>query len=158
MHQDGAAFVAAETLAWQPYLALAELSDDELVRPVPEAHGWSARDLVGHLTVWQDKQLGYAVELLTRGTTTARDSDDAEYERRGDEWNDELVEQFAQLPAADVRQRLLGANQELRRVLANVPAERWHAHSHFTDYLPSMLDHYAEHAPDAKAILSAFGR
>lgn len=158
MHQDGAAFVAAETLAWQPYLALAELTDDQLVQPVAGAHGWSARDLIGHVTVWQDKQLGYAVELLTQGTTIARDADDAEYERRGDEWNDELVSQFAQLPPTEVRQRLLTANQELRRVLANVPAERWHSHSHFTDYLPGMLDHYAEHEADARAILAAFDR
>ena len=47
-------FLEEEREAWRPFEALDGLTDELLARPVEVAHGWSGRDLMGHLTAWQE--------------------------------------------------------------------------------------------------------
>ena len=53
MYTDALSFIEDERDAWRPYEALSQLTDDELEGPVPEARGWSGRDLMGHLVFEQ---------------------------------------------------------------------------------------------------------
>ena len=49
MYLDSLEFLEEERDAWQPFEALADLTDAQLTIPVEGAHGWSGRELMGHL-------------------------------------------------------------------------------------------------------------
>ena len=61
--------------------ALGELSDEGLERPVDGAHGWSGRDLMGHLA-WQEVAVAVAPELAVGETSATKDRRDAEWDAR----------------------------------------------------------------------------
>ena len=56
MYVDALSFLEDEREAWRPYEALDQLSDAQLEEPVEAAHGWSGRDLIGHLIGWQEAE------------------------------------------------------------------------------------------------------
>ena len=69
MYLDSLEFLEEERDAWAPYEALVGLTDEELSVPVEAAHGWSGRQLMGHLVAWQENALAVATELAVNETS-----------------------------------------------------------------------------------------
>jgi len=149
-------FLEEERDAWRPYEALFELRDDQLSEPLEGAHGWSGRDLMGHLIGWLEHTLVVAKELASNESSPAKERADREWDARGDAINDEMVEEWRRLPMAEVRQRFREVPGELRGYLTVVPEARWIKHAdHLRFFLDEMTDHYAAHTADLEAVLDA---
>src|SRR5215204_6843276 len=96
MYLDAMEFLEEERDAWAPYEALAALTDEQLSRPVEAAHGWSGRDLMGHLLAWQGVALEAAQELAVNETSDRFARMTAEWDERGaDRVNDDLQAAWA---------------------------------------------------------------
>ena len=159
MYLDALSVLEDEREAWRPYEQLADLPDDALQRPVDGAHGWSGRDLMGHMTAWIEVSLAAAKELAVNETSPTLARIDAEWEERGDEMNDALQAEWAALPLDEVRRRFREAPGELRGYLTVVPETRWIKHSqHQASFVEETLEHYDDHLPELRAILAAAGR
>ena len=63
MYLDALSFLEDERDAFRAYEALDSLTDEQLDAPVEGAGGWSGRDLMGHMIVWQEAALATAKEL-----------------------------------------------------------------------------------------------
>jgi Mycothiol maleylpyruvate isomerase N-terminal domain len=158
MYLNALEFLEEEREAWRPYEALADIADERFDEPVEGAHGWSARDLAGHLVAWQSWALATARELAVGEHSPSKDRLDAEWEVRGDGMNDDIEAEWRALPIAEVRRRLATVPGELRGYLTVVPESRWVKNTDYLRYfLDETIDHYAEHAPDLEAILAAVG-
>ena len=155
MYMDALEFLEEERDAWAPFEALAGLSDVELAAPVAEAHGWSGRDLMGHLLAWQQVALDTAKELAIGETSATRERIDREWETRGgDVINAELVASWAVRPMDEVREAFRTLPGELRGYLTVVPETRWLKNARFQRvFHADMTGHYEEHAADLAAIL-----
>jgi len=150
-------FLEDERDAWRPFEALDELSDDDLSRPVKDAHDWSGRDLMGHLAGWQEVATQIAKELAVGETSPTAVRVDADWEARGgDVVNAEMQASWAQLPLEEVRRRFRTAAGELRGYLTVVPETRWLKHPGNLESISECgLDHYPDHVDDLNAILAA---
>ena len=156
MYFDGLSFLEDERDAWRPFEALGDLSDAQLDTPVPGAHGWTGRDLIGHLVAWQELALTVAKELAISETSPAKAQADADWDARGDAINDDLIAEWRALPMDEVRERFRTVAGELRGYLTVVPESRWIKHSdHQTFLADETLEHYQEHLPDLQAVLDA---
>ncbi len=156
MYLDGLSFLEDERAAWRPFEALDELSDEALSRPVEGAHGWSGRDLMGHLVAWQEIALAMARELALGERSPTLERVEAEWAAGGEAMNDRLLREWGALPLAEVRERFRTIPGELRGTLTVVPEARWvKHHRHLSALLEETLDHYAEHEADLAAILEA---
>lgn len=157
MYLDALEFLEEERDAWRPFEALDGLTDEQLERPVEGAHGWSGRDLMAHLSAWQDVALQVARELAVDETSPTLRRVDAEWEARGgDEVNAEILAEWGALPIAEVRRRFRTVPGELRGYLTVVPETRWVKHpAHMQSFLEETIDHYADHRVDLDAILAA---
>lgn len=159
MYFDGLSFLEDEREAWRPYEALEGLTDEQLDRPVEDAHGWTGRDLAGHMVAWQELALAVAKELAVGETSRAKEQADADWEARGDDINDELIAAWRAMPLREVRERLRTVPGELRGYLTVVPESRWIKHADHQAFLADeTIEHYEEHAADLAAILAAAGR
>ena len=85
MYLDALEFLEEEREAWAPFEALAGLTDEQLERPVEAAHGWSGRQLMGHLLAWQENAMAVATELAVNETSPTKARSDAEWDSRGGE-------------------------------------------------------------------------
>ena len=83
MYIDSLEFLDEERDAWKPFEALDGLSDEQLAVEQPDAHGWSGRDLMGHLLAWQEIALRVAQELAVSETSTTKGWTDREWAARG---------------------------------------------------------------------------
>jgi len=156
MYLNALEFLEEERDAWRPFEALADVPDDRLDAPVAEAHGWSARDLIGHLVAWQEWALATARELAVNERSATKDRLDAEWDQRGDEVNADIEAEWRELPRDEVRRRLREVPGELRGYLTVVPETRWIKNDDYLRYfLDETIDHYAEHTADLEAILAA---
>jgi len=160
MYLDSLEFLEEERDAWAPFEALAGLTDEELAVAVPEAHGWTGRQLMAHLVAWQESALAVATELAVNEVSATKARADAEWERRGGDVIDaELDSSWAARPVADLRERFRTVPGELRGYLTVVPETRWLKHAgnqrFFSD---ETTEHYQEHRADLDAILAAAGR
>jgi hypothetical protein len=145
MYFDALSFLEDERDAWRPFEALSLLTDAELERPVEGAHGWTGRDLMGHLVHWQLLALDVARELAVSDHSAAKDAADADFEARGDVVvNAEVEELWRSKPLEEVRQEFARVAGELRGFLTVVPETRW-----------VKIEHYEEHRPELAAILGA---
>ena len=160
MYLDALSFLDDEREAWRPFEALLDLTNDELERPVDDAHGWSGRALMAHLVAWQLVGLDVAKELALRETSQTKLRADAEWEARGGEAiNAEIDSDWATRPIEDVRAEFSRVAGELRGFLTVVPESRWIKNSdHQRFFVDETFDHYQEHGPDLAAILDAAGR
>jgi len=160
MYLDALEFLEEERDAWRPFERLAELSDDELGRPVEAAHGWSGRQLMGHLLAWQGVALQIAIELAVDETSATIARVDADWDARGgDVVNAELDATWAAIPMAELRERFRTQPGELRGYLTVVPEARWLKHAdHLRTISEETIDHYEDHASDVAAVLAAAGR
>jgi len=159
MYLDALSFLEDEREGWRPYEALDQLTDEQL-SAVPEgAHGWSGRDLIGHLVGWQEVALGVARELAVAETSPAKVAADVDWEARGDAINEEMRQAWLALPMAEVRRRMRTVPGELRGYLTVVPESRWIKDAdHEEFFLAETIDHYEEHLGDLEAILASAGR
>ena len=160
MYLDALDFLDEERDAFRPFEALADLTDDQLSVPVESAHGWSGRQLMGHLLSGNEVALAVATELAVNETSPAKERADADWDTRGGEVvNAEIDARWAALSLDDVRARFGTLPGQLRGRLTIVPERRWLTHD---DYLRFFLSettaHYEDHVDDLAAILAAAGR
>lgn len=156
MYLDALEFLEEERDAWAPYEALATLTDDQLDVPVEGAHGWSGRDLMAHLLAWQGIALEIAQELAVNETSPTIARVDAEWEAKGDVFNDEIQAEWASRPMADLRESFRTQPGDLRGYLTVVPETRWVKHAdHLKTFHDETIAHYEEHMPELEAILAS---
>lgn len=156
MYLDALEFLEEERDAWAPYEALATLTDDQLDVPVDGAHGWSGRDLMAHLLAWQGIALEIAQELAVNETSPTIARVDAEWEAKGDVFNDEIQADWASRPMADLRESFRTQPGDLRGYLTVVPETRWVKHAdHLKTFHDETIAHYEEHMPELEAILAS---
>ena len=82
MYFDALSFLEDERDTFRPYEALLDLTDEQLERPVEAAHGWTGRDLIGHLLSGQEAALAAAKELAVGETSPTQEQVDREWDRR----------------------------------------------------------------------------
>ena len=160
MYLNALEFLAEERDAFRPFEALAELTDEQLSVPVAEAHGWSGRQLMGHLLSGHEVALAVATELAVNETSPARERADADWSTRGgDVVNAEIDARWAALSMDDLRARFGTLPGQLRDHLTVVPERRWLQHGdHQRFFLSETTAHYEDHLDDLAAILAAAGR
>ena len=160
MYLDALDFLDEEREAFRPFEALADLSDEQLGVPVAGAHGWSGRQLMGHLLSGHDVALAVATELAVNETSPAKERADADWDTRGGEVvNAEIDARWAALSMADLRARFGTLPGQLRGYLTVVPESRWLKHAdHQRFFLSETTAHYEDHVDDLAAILAAAGR
>jgi hypothetical protein len=151
-------FLEEEHEAWAPFEALIDLSDADLDRrrPLDDAtHGWSARDLLGHLVAWQEHALVVARELAVGTSSPAKERADSEWELRGDAINTELIAEWGALDLEEVRRRARSVPGELRGTLTVVPETRWVKDADMmTFFYEETIEHYQDHQDELAAILA----
>jgi hypothetical protein len=157
MYTDALSFLEDERDAWAPYEALSLLSDEQLERRVEAAHGWSGRDLMGHLLTWQLLSLDVAKELAVGDHSTIKARADADWATRGgDVLNAEAEDDWRDRPLDDVRQEFARVAGELRGFLTVVPETRWLKNADAQRFFyEETTEHYEDHAADLAAILAA---
>lgn len=157
MYLNALEFLEEEREAWRPYEALDGLSDAQLAVPIDGAHGWSGRDLMGHLLAWQAVALDVARELALGEASPTIARVDADWDARGgDVVNSEIQAAWAALPIDELRRRFRSQPGELRGTLTVVPEARWVKHAtNMKTIVEETLGHYADHAADLEAILAA---
>ncbi len=156
MYADALEFLEDEREGWRPFEALLELSDEALSVPLEGAHGWSGRDLMAHLTYWQEVGLTVARELALRETSETKVQSDIDWDARGDAWNEEIRIAGLALPMDEVRSRFRLIPGELRGYLTVVPETRWLKNTEYENFfLNETTDHYAAHMADLAAVLAA---
>ena len=157
MYVDALSFLEDEREAWAPFEALPGLSDEALERPTERdgpAHGWSGRQLMAHLSSWQEVCLAVAKDLAVGDSSETMARVSAEWAAGGDEMNARLLSAWDALPLDEVRHRFRDIPGELRGYLTVVPESRWVKHpGHLRFFLESTLDHYAEHEAELAEIL-----
>jgi hypothetical protein len=158
MYLDAMEFLEEERDAWRPYEALAGLTDEQLERAIEDAHGWSGRDLIAHMLAWQGIALEAAKELAVNVTSPTLARVDAQWETKGDAFNDEIQAEWGALPMSELRERLATQPGDLRGYLTVVPETRWVKHAdHLKAFHDDTIAHYEEHVPDLSAVLAAAG-
>ena len=159
MYTDALSFLEDARDAWRPFEALSQLSDDELARPVEAAHGWSGRDLMGHLVHWQILALDVAKELAVGEHSAKKVAADEDFELRGDvAVNAEVDALWRAKPIGEVREAFASTAGELRGFLTVVPETRWVKDADMQRFFfEETIEHYDDHAADLRAILDASG-
>ena len=160
MYLDSLEFLEEERDAWRPFEALADLTDEELSVPVAGAHGWTGRQLMGHLVAWQENAVAVATELAVNATSPTKARSDDDWERRGGEViNAEIDATWAALPMSELRERFSSVPGQLRGYLTVVPETRWLKHAdHQRFFHDETTAHYEDHRADLDAILAAARR
>lgn len=159
MYLNALEFLEEEREAWRPFEALDTLTDAELDVPVEAAHGWSGRDLIGHLVAWLEAGLQVARELAVGESSPTKERLDREWDERGGEViNAEIEATWRALPMTTVRERLRTVPGELRGYLTVVPESRWLKNADYLRYfIDETIDHYADHRADLDAVLATAG-
>ena len=161
MYLDALSFLEDERDGFRPYERLLALTDDQLTVAVDGAHGWSGRDLMGHLLHGQELALAAAKELAVGEQSDTKRRADAEWDASpdaGDRINAEALERYAAIPLDELRARFGTQAGELRGYLTVVPESRWIKHSSNQEwFFGETIEHYDEHAKDLQAILEATG-
>jgi hypothetical protein len=159
MYTDALSFLEDERDAWRPYESLAALTDEQLETSVAAAHGWSGRDLMGHLVTWQLLSLHVAKELALGARSRSHEAADADWEARGgDAVNEEALADWRAKPIDEVRQEFARVAGELRGFLTVVPETRWVKDAGQQQFFyEETIEHYDDHQGDLAAILDAAG-
>ena len=157
MYLNALEFIEEERDAWLPYEALVDLSDEQLSRPLTDAHGWSGRQLIGHLLHWQGHAVTVLTELAVNETSAKKEALDADWEARGgDVVNDEVDAIWAAKSMDEIRETFRTQPGELRGYMTVVPETRWLKNADMLAFLSEELtDHYTEHLADLETILAS---
>jgi hypothetical protein len=156
MYIDALSFLEDERDAWAPFEALSQLTDEQLERPVEGAHGWSGRDLMGHLLTGQMLSLDVARELAVGNRSVSHERADADWATRGGEVvNAEAIADWRARPIDEVRQEFARVAGELRGFLTVVPETRWLKNADQQRFFyEETTEHYEDHRADLAAILA----
>ncbi len=158
MYFDALSFLEDEREGFRAYEALLELTDEQLDRPVEAAGGWSGRDLMGHIVLWQQAALATAKELAVNEGSPSLERIEAQWAAGGDEMNAEGLVRFRAMPIDEVRSVFRTTAGELRGYLTVVPESRWIKHAAHQEYFfGETMEHYEDHAKELAAILAAAG-
>jgi hypothetical protein len=157
MYLDALSFLDDEREAWRPFEALLDLTDEQLEGHVEAAHGWSGRQLMGHIVAWQEIALDIARELAVNEKSMTAARIDADWDARGGEViNAEIDARWAARALAEVRDEFRRISGELRGFLTVVPESRWIKNPVYQKtFTEETLDHYDDHMADLDAILAA---
>jgi hypothetical protein len=159
MYLDALSFLEDERDAFRAYEALDALNDEQLDIPVPTAGGWSGRDLMGHMILWQEAALATAKELAMGEQSPTMDRLEAQWSSApdaGDQMNEAGIARFRAMPIAEVRELFRTVSGELRGYLTVVPESRWIKHaSHQEYFFGETTEHYEEHRKELRAIMEA---
>jgi hypothetical protein len=156
MYLDALSFLEDERDAFRAYEALLDLTDEQLDRPVEAAGGWSGRDLMGHIVLWQEAALATAKELAVGEASPTMERIEAQWAAGGDQMNEDGLARFRAMPADEVRAVFRNTAGELRGYLTVVPEARWIKHaSHQEYFFGETMEHYEEHTKELRAILDA---
>jgi len=159
MYLDALSFLEDERDGFRAYEALDALNDEQLDIPVATAGGWSGRDLMGHMILWQEAALATAKELAMGEQSPTMDRLEAEWSSSpgaGDQMNADGIARFRAMPIADVRALFRTVSGELRGYLTVVPESRWIKHSvHQEWFFGETTEHYEDHQKELRAILEA---
>jgi hypothetical protein len=159
MYLDALSFLEDERDAFRAYEALDALNDEQLDIPVAAAGGWSGRDLMGHVIMWQEAALATAKELALGEQSPTMERLEAMWASApgaGDAMNEEGLARFRAMPIAEVRDLFRNVSGELRGYLTVVPESRWIKHSTHQEYFfGETTEHYEEHRKELRAILEA---
>jgi hypothetical protein len=160
MDLEALEFLDEEREMWRPFGALADLADEQLTVPVKAAHGWTGRQLMGHLLSGHEVALAVATELAVNETSSARERADADWDARGGEVvNAEIDATWAAVSMDELRDRFATLPGQLRACLTVVPESRWLTHGdHRRFFRSETTAHYEDHLADLAAILAAAGR
>jgi hypothetical protein len=160
MSIDALGFLDEERDAWRPFEALADLTDEQLTVRVEAAHGWTGRQLMGHLLSGHEVALAVATELAVSETSPAKKRADADWDARGGEVvNAEIDATWAALSMDELRDRFATLPGQLRGHLTVVPENRWLKHSdHERFFRSETTAHYEDHLADLAMILAGAGR
>ncbi|HVQ21657.1 MAG TPA: hypothetical protein VMT36_00145, partial [Candidatus Saccharimonadia bacterium] len=122
-------------------------------------HGWSARDLLGHLVAWQEQALEVARELAMGEVSPSKQRMDDDWQARGDAINDELLVRWRAMDHDEVRRLARTVPGELRGTLTMVPEARWVRDGEMMEFFfEETIEHYQDHQDELAAILTAPGR
>ncbi|HEY7940972.1 MAG TPA: maleylpyruvate isomerase N-terminal domain-containing protein [Candidatus Limnocylindrales bacterium] len=158
MYRDALDFLEEERDAWAPFEALAALSDEQLEAPTDPTgpcHGWSGRDLMGHLVAWQERLLAMAKELAVNDASPTRERVEAAWAEDAEGVNAASLAEWRALPLDEVRSRFTTVPGELRGYLTVVPETRWLKNSQrLSTFLSDSTEHYQDHTAELAAILA----
>jgi hypothetical protein len=159
MYLDALSFLEDERDALAPYERLLDLTDEQLDVPVEGAGGWSGRDLLGHIVLWQEAALATAKELAVGPSSPTMERLEAQWAsspEAGDALNEEGLARFRAMPIEDVRAAFRSTAGELRGYLTVVPEARWIKDSGHQEYFfGETTEHYGDHLKELQAILEA---
>jgi hypothetical protein len=161
MYLDALSFLEDERDGLRPYERLLDLSDEQLDLPVEAAGGWSGRDLLGHIVLWQEAALATARELAVGPASPTMERLEAQWASSsdaGDAMNAEGIARFRAMSADEVREAFRSTAGEVRGYLTVVPEARWikdAGHQEF--FFGELTEHYEEHLKELAAILEAAG-
>ena len=159
MYLDALSFLEDERDAFRPYEALDALTDEQLDIPVEAAGGWSGRDLMGHIIMWQKVALDTATELAVGEHSATMERTEAEWDSAPDAsdlMNATAMNRFRAMPIGEVRDQFRTVAGELRGYLTVVPEARWIKHgTHQEWFFGETIEHYEDHAKELAAILEA---
>ena len=143
---DGRHLLRRLDAAWGAFKAsYAGLSDAQLVKPGVTGD-WSVRDILAHVTTWEEEALTH-LPLILEGGTPPRYS-----VRYGglDAFNARMTEQKARLSLSAVRRQLDGAHRRLIDFIQRAPEDQLSRETRFRRRL--RLDTYGHSPLHAEAI------
>ena len=143
---DGRHLLRRLDAAWGAFKAsYAGLSDAQLVKPGVTGD-WSVRDILAHVTTWEEEALTH-LPLILEGGTPPRYS-----VRYGglDAFNARMTEQKARLSLSAVRRHLDGAHRRLIDFIQRAPEDQLSRETRFRRRL--RLDTYSHYPQHAEAI------
>ncbi len=159
MYLDALSFLEDERDGFRAFEALDALTDEQLDVPVAAAGGWSGRDLMGHVILWQEAALATAKELALGERSPTMDRLEAQWSSvpdADDRMNAEGIARFRAMPIAEVRKLFRTVSGELRGYLTVVPEARWIKNAAHQEYFfGETTEHYEEHAKELAAIVEA---
>jgi hypothetical protein len=156
MYLDALSFLEDERDAFRAYEALLDLTDEQLDRPVEAAGGWSGRDLMGHIVLWQEAALATAKELAVGEGSPTMERIEAQWAAGGDQINEDGLARFRAMTVDEVRAVFRNTAGELRGYLTVVPEARWIKHAAHQEYFfGETMEHYEDHTKELRAILDA---
>lgn len=133
--------------AWTAFTeSYAGLTDEELLAPGVEGD-WSVRDLMTHVSIWEDESLNY-LPLISEGGQPPR------YAAQGgiNAFNARAVEVRRELSLPEVREQLEETHRRLVAYVQSVPEELFATETRFRHRL--RIDTYSHYSEHTKAIQS----
>jgi hypothetical protein len=132
--------------AWTAFQeSYAGLSDAQLMEPGVTGQ-WSVKDLIAHVTWWEEEALQHLPRILTGGRPPRYSLQYGGI----DAFNAQMTEQTRGLSLADVLRQSEDTHQRLLAYIHSVPEEPFTRETHFRRRL--RLDTYSHYPKHAKAI------